>query len=332
MNYRLAVAGLTHGHVWGLLDQWEAQPEVELLAVADETPLLKRAANRFAKTYRDWKPMLENETPDLVLVTADNRSGAEIASEALRAGAHVMVEKPMAADLSGAEKMLHASRESNRLLMINWPTYWNAPLRQLLQMGKKGDLGHLFHFRFRTGHAGPREIGCDEYFVGWLYDEAKNGGGAIADFGGYGAKMARYLLGMPDRVMAARGNYTKDYPLSDDNATLLLSYPKAAAVLEATWSQTGSDGAGNPILYGTEGTAALQGMQIRVHRRGQDPEMVDTEPLPVGERNAAEYFLKCVRDHCPPAEMVSPEIGRDAVAIIAAAVQSSREGKAVKPQ
>lgn len=332
MKYRLAVAGLTHGHVWGLLDQWEAQPGVELLAVADETPLLERARSRFAKNYRDWKQMLENETPDIVLVTADNRSGADIALQALKAGAHVMVEKPMAANLSGAEKMLQASRDANRLLMINWPTNWSAPLRKLLQMGRDGDLGQVFHFRFRTGHAGPREIGCDEYFVGWLYDEEKNGGGAIADFGGYGAKMARYLLGMPESVMAARGNYTKDYPLSDDNATILLSYPKAAAVLEATWSQIGSDGAGNPIVYGTEGTATIHGMQIRVHRRGRDPEIMEAQPLPDGERSAAEYFLKCIRENRPPADMVSPEIGRDAVAMITAAIQSSREGKAVKPQ
>jgi predicted dehydrogenase len=332
MKFRLAVAGLTHGHVWGLLDQWAAQPEVELLAVADETPLLERVSGKFAKIYTDWQQMLENETPDIVLVTSDNRSGAEIATTALKAGAYVMVEKPMAADLEGAERMLQASRDTHKLLMINWPTNWSASLRKLLNLGKDGDFGQVFHFRFRTGHAGPREIGCDEYFTGWLYDEQKNGGGAIADFGGYGAKMARYLMGMPESVMAARGNYTKDYPLCDDNATILLRYPKAAAVLEATWSQIGSDGTGNPIVYGSEATATIINQQIRLHRKGQDVTMIEPEPLPDGERNAAEYFLKCIRDNRPPAGMVTPEIGRDAVAIVAAAIQSAREGRAVQPE
>ncbi|MCW5935504.1 MAG: Gfo/Idh/MocA family oxidoreductase [Fimbriimonadia bacterium] len=272
MNYKLGVIGLTHGHVWGLLDQWAQETNVVLTAVADETPLLDRARDRFQTAYTDWRQLLAEQNPDIVLVTTDNR------------------------------------------------------------LGVKGDLGQVFHFKFRTGHAGPREIGCDPYFVGWLYDEQKNGGGAIADFGGYGAKMARFLMGMPEAVMAVRGNYTKDYPLCDDNGTLLLRYPNGAAVLEGTWSQIGSDGAGNPMLYGTEGTATLMDGRIRVHRRGQEVQMLEPVPLAEGERNAPDYFLTCLREERAMEGMVSPVIGRDAQAILAAALESCATGQAVKPK
>lgn len=332
MNYKLGVIGLTHGHVWGLLDQWAQETNVILTAVADETPLLDRARDRFQTAYTDWRQLLAEQNPDIVLVTTDNRLGAEVAVAALHAGAHVMVEKPMAADLAGADAMLAAAKSTGKQLMINWPTNWNAGLRSLLNMGVKGDLGQVFHFKFRTGHAGPREIGCDPYFVGWLYDEQKNGGGAIADFGGYGAKMARFLMGMPEAVMAVRGNYTKDYPLCDDNGTLLLRYPKGAAVLEGTWSQIGSDGAGNPTLYGTEGTATLMDGRIRVHRRGQEVQMFEPVPLAEGERNAPDYFLTRLREERAMEGMVSPEIGRDAQAILAAALESCATGQAVKPK
>lgn len=316
MPIKLAVAGLTHGHVWGLLEQWAAQPEVELTAVADATPLLERAQSRFQRAYTDWRAMLEAEQPDVVLACADNRTSAAIAIEALGRGAHVMVEKPMAADLADAERMLEAARTANRLLMINWPTRWNPALQTLLERAKRGDFGAIFEFRFRAGHAGPREIGCDPYFVAWLYDEHLNGAGALADFACYGAVMSAYLLGEPDAVLATRGNLTKDYPIADDNAVVVARYPKAIAVLEATWSQIGSDGAPNPIVYGTEATAGVIDGKLRIHRRGADVVYEEPEPLPEGARNAPEYFLNCLRTGAQPEGVLNPEIALIAQRIV----------------
>lgn len=319
MPFRLAVAGLTHGHVWGLLEQWAAQPEVELTAVADDTPLLERARSRFQRAYTDWRAMLEAEQPDIVLACADNRTSAQIAIEAMQRGAHVMVEKPMAADLTDAERMLKTAQATDRLLMINWPTRWNPAIQTLLERAKRGDFGAIFEFRFRAGHAGPREIGCDPYFVGWLYDEYLNGAGALADFACYGAVMSAYLLGEPEQVLGTRGNLTKDYPLSDDNAVVVARYPKAIAVIEATWSQIGSDGAPNPMVYGTEATAGVVDGKLRIHRRGAEVVYEEPEPLPEGARNAPEYFLRCLRTGTRPEGVLSPEIALIAQKIVDAA-------------
>jgi len=308
MPIRLAVAGLTHGHVWGLLEQWAAQPEVELIAVADPTPLLENARARFQRAYADWQRMLDAESPDVVLACADNRTSAAIAIAAMQRGAHVMVEKPMAADLADAEQMLETARATNRMLMINWPTRWNPAIDALLERARSGEFGAVFEFRFRAGHAGPREIGCDPYFVEWLYDEQRNGAGALADFACYGAVMSAYLLGEPLQVVGTRGNLTKDYPISDDNAVLIARYPKAIAVIEATWSQIGADGAPNPIVYGTEATAGVIDGKLRIHRRGAEPTLETPPPLPEGERNAPEYFLKCLRTGARPEGVLSPEI------------------------
>ena len=308
MPIRLAVAGLTHGHVWGLLEQWAAQPEVELVAVADPTPLLDNARARFQRAYVDWQRMLDAESPDVVLACADNRTSAAIAITAMQRGAHVMVEKPMAADLADAERMLETARATDRMLMINWPTRWNPAIDALLERARSGEFGAVFEFRFRAGHAGPREIGCDPYFVEWLYDEQRNGAGALADFACYGAVMSAYLLGEPLQVVGARGNLTKDYPISDDNAVLIARYPKAIAVIEATWSQIGADGAPNPIVYGTEATAGVIDGKLRIHRRSAEPTLETPPPLPEGERNAPEYFLKCLSTGARPEGVLSPEI------------------------
>ncbi len=316
MPFKLAVAGLTHGHVWSLLDQWASQSDVELTAVADATPLLERARSRFQRAYSDWRAMLDAEQPDIVLACADNRASAAIAIESLKRGAHVMVEKPMAADLADAEQMLSAARTANRMLMINWPTRWNPAIQSLLARAKRGEFGAIVEFRFRAGHAGPREIGCDPYFVAWLYDEHLNGAGALADFACYGAVMSAYLLGAPETVLSTRGNLTKDYSVADDNAVVIARYPKAIAVLEATWSQVGSDGAPNPIVYGTEATAGVIDGKLRIHRRGAEAVYETPEPLPEGARNAAEYFLQCIRANTPPEGVLSPEIALIAQQIV----------------
>ena len=77
---RIGFAGLIHGHVWGLIDRFCEVPEMQLAAVADKTPLLDKAMERFATSYQDWREMLAHEKLDGLVVTSDNRESAEIAS------------------------------------------------------------------------------------------------------------------------------------------------------------------------------------------------------------------------------------------------------------
>lgn len=295
---------------------WSAQPEVETVAVADSTPLLEKARSRFLRAYEDWQTMLEVEKPEIVIACADNRTSARMAIAAMEAGAHVMVEKPMAADLADAQVMWTTAQYTQRMLMVNWPTRWNSTYYTLFRRAKTGEFGYIYEFRFPAGRAGPKEIECDPYFVGWLYDANLNGSGALIDFGGYGAGMAIDLLGKPDTVLAVRRNFTKDYPVVDDHAVIVLGYPKAVAVLEATWAQCGSDGAPNPILYGTEATAGVYEGQLRIHRRGEPPVVESPEPLPEGEHNPAEYFLHCLKENRSPEGVLSPEVCLQAQAVL----------------
>ncbi|MCS6918870.1 MAG: hypothetical protein NZM28_03790, partial [Fimbriimonadales bacterium] len=112
------------------------------------------------------------------------------------------------------------------------------------------------------------------------------------------------------------GNLTKDYPIADDNAVVVARYPKAIAILEATWSQIGSDGAPNPIVYGTEATAGVVDGKLRIHKRGADVIYEEPEPLPEGARNAAEYFLHCIRTGAQPDGVLNPEIALIAQRIV----------------
>ncbi|MGV3614228.1 MAG: Gfo/Idh/MocA family protein [Fimbriimonas sp.] len=321
---RVGVAGLTHGHVWGLIDSFRKAEGSRMVAVADATPLLDRAKEGFERSYTDWREMLEKEQLDALIVTSDNVESSEITVQALNKGIPCLVEKAMAANAADADRMLEAMRASGKTLMINWPLAWGPWLWELKKQIDADAVGHVFNLKYRNGHFGPKEIGCDEWFVGWLYDETKNGGGAIADFGSYGAALSRWLLGMPETVYCVRGNYTKDYEVSDDHATIVLKYPKASAVLEGTWATRDREVGPNPVVQGKNGSLFVQdGKLSQGEREIEIPAMPYSSP--------AEYFYACIREGKQPEGILDPEIAADGCRILDAAIKSSASGCAERP-
>src|SRR6185295_16716125 len=117
------------------------------------------------------------------------------------------------------------------------------------------------------GHSGPREYGCSEQFCAWLYDPARNGGGALVDYCGYGSILARALLGRPAAVTAVAAHLRKPDLPAEDNAVVVLRYPRALALLEGSWTQIGGEPGFALIVYGDAGTVLVH--QPRAVREGQ---------------------------------------------------------------
>jgi len=324
---KVGVAGLTHGHVWGLIDAFRKVEGVSMVAVADATPLLERAKGNFERAYTDWKEMLDKENLDALLVTSNNVESSEISVQALTRGIPCMVEKAMAANASDADRMLDAMRASGKTLMINWPVAWAPWLHEVNRLLDANAVGPIFNVQYRNGHFGPKEIGCDEWFVGWLYDEKLNGGGAIADFCSYGAALCRWLFGMPESVYCIRQNFTKDYEVPDDYAQVVLRYPKMVATLEGTWAHKGDDHKSNPAFYGKDGTISVVGNFVYQSTVGREEGR--TAPAPAVS-NSAQYFLDCVKTGKVPEGILNAEIAADACRILDAAIKSNKSGCAEK--
>ena len=327
-TFRVGVAGLTHGHVWGLIETFKKHPDVQLIAVAESNEIREKTAPDFKTSYASWREMLETESLDGLIVTSDNRTSAEITVAALTAGIPCIVEKAMARDGSDADRMLAAAKSSGKTLMINWPMAWNPWLHDLKARIEKGEIGHIFHTKFRNGHSGPKEIGCGPEFYGWLYDEELNGGGALADFCSYGAVLCRWLYGMPETVYGIRGNFTKDYAVPDDHAICVLKYPKASAVVEGTWATNGFDPSGNPVIHGAEGTLSVFGGKVHLNK-GREEEI--SEPPSISPGDPATYFIECVRGTRKPEGILDPVIAADACRILDAAKRSGVSGCAERP-
>ena len=129
---RCAVLGMAHDHLWGNLNELAALPDVELLAGADYNPALRQRFTERSgcdKVYEHYEALLDAEKPDAVLVFSATAEHADIVELCAERGLPVLVEKPMAATLEQASRMLTAARRHDTLLMINWPTAWNRALR-----------------------------------------------------------------------------------------------------------------------------------------------------------------------------------------------------------
>jgi predicted dehydrogenase len=315
-----------------MLRWWKEMDEAALVAAADvNPPLLERARSEYgvATTYASYQEMFDRERLDIVVVTTDNAGTADVVEAAAAKGIHVQSEKPMSATLEQADRMVRAADKAGVLLMINWPTAWSPAIQTMDRLIREGRIGRPVQSRYRAAHNGPKEIGCSHYFYEWLYDRARNGAGALMDYCCYGADIARHWLGKPTSVVGIAGRLVKDYIDVDDNAIILMKYPNAIGIAEASWTQIASEGGANPTVYGTEGTLSVVGNRVRLARGESEPQLIEPDTPPPGRRNGAEYLVSCLRAGSPLEGMCSPRVSRDAQAILEAGLRSAEEGREV---
>jgi predicted dehydrogenase len=338
---RVGVLGLSHDHVWGNLSALATGEIGRLVAVAEPSPGLRDRLGRQhggVVLHHTYDALLERSDLDAVLIFADNRAAAELGVQALGRGFPVLLEKPMAADLQGAEALLAAARQSGLPLMVNWPTAWRPALRYGLALAQAGRVGEPVQLSHRGGHAGPREFGCSPEFSAWLYDPARNGGGALVDYCGYGAVLARVLFGRPHAVTAVTARLRKPDLPAEDTAVVVLRYPRAIALLEASWTQVGGEPAFAMIVYGDAGTLIVH--QPRATREGQTvgsgrvqvvtsagSEFLEPPLLPSDERDGPTYFLTRLRAGRPIEGLCASDVGRDVQEILEAALRASASGR-----
>lgn len=323
MTHRIATLGLHHDHVWGVLEELSAlstPDRVEWLGAADgDAELRNRYQARFpGEVVESYEALLEREELTAVYVFASNRLSEELVVKACERGLHCLVEKPMAASLAGAERMLAAARANEVRLMVNWPFAWWPQLRHGIVMAQAGELGRVWQVRYRAAHQGPVELGCSRQFCEWLYDADLNGAGALMDYCCYGAVLAEVILGLPESVTGLRlRTGLKPDLKAEDNAVLLLKYPGALATTEASWTQVGHLTSYSATIYGSEGTFHIEpGGEGRIlHATAAHPDGIALEvpPQPDHLRNASAHFLAAIED--PGLEihpLCDPQHGRNA--------------------
>jgi predicted dehydrogenase len=334
-TFRIGVLGLTHDHVWGNLREMRDVPNAVLSGVADPNPpLLDRVRGEYGcPTYAGYEELLDREPLDAVYLYSDNATSVELTELAAGRGLHVLVEKPMAADLAGAERMQRAVRRAGVRLMVNWPFAWWPQLHHALALARAGDVGDVWQVKYRAAHAGPRELGCSPYFTAWLYDRQLNGAGALIDYCCYGVLLSRCLLGMPSRVVGVAGRLVKEELAAEDNGILLLTYPRAVGVAEGSWTQVGHLTSYITTIHGSRGTLLVEprtgGRLLRATAAEPAGVPVAVPPLPPEQRSATANFLHGLETGADFNLLCTDRAGRDVQEILDAGLQSARLGSAV---
>ncbi len=295
---RVAIVGLEHGHVEGFLHSLPSHGNVQLVGIADADPaLFAKYRARFALPetlyFKSMANMIEVRRPQAVLVytsVGEHRHAIEIAAQY---GVSVMLEKPLTISLEDALAIRRTALHYHIHVLVNYETTWYASNRAAYNELEHGSLGTVRRVVVHDGHQGPREIGVPPEFLNWLTDPAQNGAGALYDFGCYGVDLMTWLMhGETPLTVTALLNHDKPeiYRNVDDDATIVLTYPHAQAVIQASWNWPFSRK--DMEVYGATGYAITVGPdKLRLRQeRDNDERLVSATPLSPPENDSLTYL------------------------------------------
>jgi len=336
---RVVVAGLTHTHVHWILGRAD-RGDIEIVGIAEANrDLARRYMDRHGLgmdlVHDGLEELLDRTRPDAVTAFGTIRDHLAVVELAAPRGIHVMVEKPLAVSLDHARRMAALAREHGIHLLTNYETTWYGSNRRVYEMVREEEaLGPIRKMVVHDGHAGPVKIGVNEEFLEWLIDPEYNGAGALTDFGCYGADLMTWLMKgeRPLTVTAVTQHLQPDlYPKVDDEATIILTWPGAQGIIQASWNWPFSRK--DTHVYGERGYVyALDGSRLQMRVGEGEETRADVGPPPAPYDDPFAYLAAVVRGTVtpPPDGLSSLELNLVVMEILDAAMESARTGRRVE--
>jgi glucose-fructose oxidoreductase len=335
---RVAIAGLAHGHVFGFFENYLHSPLIQIVGIEEpDHTFALRVAERYKidtrLLYTNLDEMLEKTHPQAVLTYTDTYDHRAVVETCARHHVDVMMEKPLAVSLADARAMERAARAGHIEVMVNYETTWYRSNREAYQMLHSGAIGEMRKFVARDGHSGPKEIGVGPEFLSWLTDPKLNGAGALFDFGCYGADLVTWMLdnAQPLTVTAVTQHIKPEiYPRVDDETTIVVTYPNAQAIIQASWNWPFD--VKDIQVYGKTGYVKTeQRDRVEVRRAGEHQAQEETAPaIPSPDDDEIAYLRAVVLDGRKPEGPTSLETNVIVMKILDAARESAESGKTIR--
>jgi predicted dehydrogenase len=334
---RVVVAGLVHGHAEGFFHQIKDRRDIQVVGVSEpDRALFDRYAQKYGLDpslwHADLDEMLVKTHPQAVLAytnTFDHRHVVEISA---KRGVPVMMEKPLAVSYEDALAIERAARAAKIQVLVNYETTWYRSNHGAYDLVHENALGPIRKVVVHDGHSGPKEIGVSPEFLNWLTDPKLNGGGALFDFGCYGADLMTWLMDgqRPEAVTAVTRTIKPDiYLRVDDDATIVLTYPQAQAILQPSWDWPFDRK--DMEVYGQTGYAiTVQRDRLRVRLPKAQEELREAKPLPAQQTDSITYLRAVLLDGMKPEGPSSLETNIVVTQILDAARQSAATGKTIQ--
>jgi predicted dehydrogenase len=333
---RVAMAGLVHGHADGFFTRVKDRRDVQIIGIAEpDQQLFERYAAKFGLDKNLWHAdldqMLNAIHPQAVLVytsTFGHRAAVEICA---KHRVPVMMEKPLAVSNDDAHAIEQAARSAKIPVLVNYETTWYRSNRAAYDLVHENAIGEIRKVVVHDGHPGPKLINVQPEFFAWLTDPKLNGDGALFDFGCYGADLMTWLMDgrRPDSVNAVTQRFQPEfYPRVDDEATIIVTYPKAQAIIQASWNWPFDRK--DMEVYGRVGSVVtIKRDNVRVHLPEQDERVEAAKPVPSPYDDPISYLRAVVVDGMKPDGPSSLETNVVVTQILDAARVSASSGKTV---
>ncbi|MGE0102423.1 MAG: Gfo/Idh/MocA family protein [Blastocatellales bacterium] len=352
----MKIAGINfdHFHMGDLLRMVFDHPDVEICGICDEDPeRMTEAARNFsipeARIFTDHRACIEQTRPDLVILCPATAGHAEWVEKVAPLGVHILMEKPMAASLSDADRMIAAMKASGRRLAVNWPLVWYPAHRTAKRVIDEGLIGDPIEVHYYGGNRGPLYHVADKIEISeeevqrrkpssWFYKKDR-GGGSLLDYLGYGVTLGTWLL---DGKSPIEVTAVTDQPAGlevDEHAVVIARYDCGLSKFETRWGTFTDPWTHQPqpkcgfVIVGTAGTvSSFDGEpSIRVQTR-ENPAgyEVPVDVIPAPHRNTVEHVVHCLRTGEPFIGPLTPEMSRTGQQIVDTAVISAAEKRTVQ--
>ncbi|HCN84676.1 MAG TPA: oxidoreductase [Sphingobacteriaceae bacterium] len=339
---RLAVAGITHSHTSFILGR-KGKNDINIVGIYEpnrELALRLAARYKFSPDiiYSDLNKMLDAVKPEAVAAFGSIYEHMAVVEAAAPRGIHVMVEKPLATNMEHALKMQQLANKYKIHLLTDYETAWYPSTAKAYQLVTDSNyVGDIRKVVVHDGHNGPARngINVNPEFLAWLTDPIQNGGGALVDFGCYGANLMTYLMGdqKPVSVTAVTKNFKPEtYTKVEDEATIIVTYPKAQCIIQASWNWPFDRK--DMEIYGSKGyviTTDKSNMRLRnTQTKGEQAKVITDKDIAV-YTEPFTYFVDVIRGkvQVPKNGMYSLENNMTVVKILSAARESAKTGKTV---
>jgi predicted dehydrogenase len=334
---RYAIVGLVHDHARGFVPSAQSRQDVQLVAIVEPD---RDLARRYAETYKldtnlfysSLEEMLDKARVQAVATFTSTFDHRRVVETCAGRGVHVMMEKPLAVNMDHARAMAAAAEQGHIQIVVNYETTWYpANHAAYALVHQTNALGPLRKIVVHDGHSGPKEIGCSAAFLDWLTDPVQNGGGALTDFGCYGADLITWLMKgeRPTSVLAVTQQIKPQvYPKVDDEATIILTYPQAQGIIQASWNWPFNRK--DMEIYGRTGYVLVPQNNLLRIRTANSTEVESSVPtLPVPNNDPLSYLAAVVRGDLRPSGLSSLEVNLIVTEILDAARESARSGRRV---
>jgi glucose-fructose oxidoreductase len=351
---RWKVAGINfdHMHMGDLLRQVSEHPNAEIVGVCHAqrermADTLRALSIPDDRAFTDFRACLDKTRPDVVILCPSTATHGEWTEKVAPYGTHLLVEKPFAATLAEADRMVRAVEKTGKQLAINWPLRWYPSHATAKRLVDEGAIGEVLEVHYYDGNRGPVRHKADKVVVSeeealreksksWFYKKAE-GGGSLLDYLGYGTTLGTwYMDGRAPLEVMAMVDEPKGLEV-DEHAVVVARYATGLGKFETRWGTFTDPWVLQPqpkcgfVLVGREGTLSTYDYEKTVRlqtRRREEGEAVPVDAPRPPVRNPIEYFLDCLEKGRPVEGPLSPKIARVGQQIVDTAVLSAREKRA----